>query len=79
MLLAELTNIAGHLGHHALVSQITSENAVSIRMCLRAGFCEAGVLKEVGRKFDRWLDVTLLELLLGTSEDIAAIAAAQRS
>ena len=51
-------------GHHAIVSQIVSENGPSLKMAERLGFSEVGTLHQIGRKFDRWLDVVLMELVL---------------
>jgi L-amino acid N-acyltransferase len=56
---------ARELGHHAIVSQIVHENGPSLSMARRLGFVEVGTLTEVGRKFDRWLDVVLMEIVLG--------------
>jgi L-amino acid N-acyltransferase YncA len=53
--------------HHAIVSQIVSENEPSLKMAARLGFAQVGRLREVGRKFDRWLDVVLMELVLRDS------------
>lgn len=55
---------AREANHHALVSQIVGENAASLAMTERAGFERVGVLREVGWKFDRWLDVVVMELVL---------------
>ena len=52
------------LGHHAIISQIVSENEPSLKMSERLGFENVGTLREVGRKFDRWLDLVLMELVL---------------
>ncbi|MDR3686692.1 MAG: GNAT family N-acetyltransferase [Coriobacteriia bacterium] len=52
------------LGHHAIVSQIVSENEPSLKMAARLGFENVGRLRQVGRKFDRWLDIILMELLV---------------
>ena len=51
-------------GHHALLGRISSDNTVSIRLHESLGFSVAGVLKEVGFKFGRWLDVSIMELLI---------------
>lgn len=61
-MLGALIEAAGSAGLHVLVSQIVSENEASIRMTSRAGFSEVGTLREVGRKFDRWLDVVIMQL-----------------
>jgi len=55
---------ARHIGHHVIVSQIVHENEASLKMAARAGFTHVGTLKEVGRKFDRWLDVVLMEYVI---------------
>jgi L-amino acid N-acyltransferase YncA len=52
-------------GHHAVISQIVHENAASLKMGERLGFERVGTLLQVGRKFDRWLDVVLMEYLVG--------------
>jgi phosphinothricin acetyltransferase len=54
---------ARRANHHAIVSQIVSENEPSLKMAVRLGFAEVGRLREVGRKFDRWLDVLLMEFV----------------
>ncbi|NBO15374.1 MAG: GNAT family N-acetyltransferase, partial [Betaproteobacteria bacterium] len=47
---------------HVLVGVIESGNRPSIRLHQQLGFMQAGTLREVGRKFDRWLDVDLYQL-----------------
>jgi L-amino acid N-acyltransferase len=61
-------------GHHAVISQIVSENEPSLKMGARLGFVEVGRLREVGRKFERWLDVVLMELLLDPAAPAAEAA-----
>lgn len=51
-------------GVHAVLARICTENEASIAMCRRLGFVEAGVLREVGVKFGRSLDIVCLEKLL---------------
>jgi phosphinothricin acetyltransferase len=60
---------ATELRHHAIISQIVHENDRSLSMARRLGFEHMGTLREVGRKFDRWLDVVLMELVLNTEAD----------
>ena len=60
------------LGHHAIISQIVHENEASLSMARRLGFERIGTLREVGRKFDRWLDVVLMELVLDAPTHSAA-------
>lgn len=42
-----------------------SENAASIGVHRSCGFEHAGVMKAVGRKFDRWVDVVIMQRPLG--------------
>ena len=46
---------------HAIVARITEENKVSIHLHESVGFEHVGVLKEVGYKFGKRLDVYLME------------------
>jgi phosphinothricin acetyltransferase len=61
---AALAKHARELGHHAIVSQIVHENEASLKMARRLGYEQVGRLREVGRKFDRWLDVVLMEYVI---------------
>jgi L-amino acid N-acyltransferase YncA len=63
-LLEALIDAGRELGHHVLLARISSDNIVSIRLHEALGFSVVGVLKEVGFKFGRWLDVSIMELLL---------------
>lgn len=64
LLLAELVTAARNAGHHAVIAQISSDNLPSLKMVERAGFERVGTLREVGYKFDSWIDLALLELIL---------------
>lgn len=57
-----LIELAWQQGVHVLVGVIESGNTASIGLHQRMGFTHAGTLREVGRKFDRWLDVDLYQL-----------------
>lgn len=52
------------LGIHVVLSRICTENAASMAMSERLGFTFVGTMHDVGRKFDRWLDVALYELVV---------------
>ncbi len=52
------------LGYHSLIARVTSESAESLHLNRSFGFKHVGVLKEIGRKFDRLLDVHILQLIL---------------
>jgi phosphinothricin acetyltransferase len=63
-LLSELVVCARELGKHALVGGIDATNEASLRLHERFGFERVGHLKQVGRKFERWLDLVFVERLL---------------
>jgi L-amino acid N-acyltransferase YncA len=61
-LLVELIDRARQDGHHVMLADIESGNAASIGLHESLGFVTAGRLREIGTKFDRWLDLTILQL-----------------
>ncbi|MCG7209057.1 GNAT family N-acetyltransferase [Streptomyces arenae] len=63
-LLAGLVVAAREAGHHVMIAGIEARNASSIRLHERFGFEHAGTVREVGTKFGRWLDLTLMRLPL---------------
>ena len=63
-LLADSVERAKALGHHVIVALIDREQFASVHIHARLGFEQAGHLKEVGFKFDRWLDVIYLQKIL---------------
>lgn len=50
--------------YHCIVSLVCSENVASLAVLEKFGFTNVGELQEVGRKFDRWLNVTIMQKLL---------------
>ncbi len=60
-LLAVLLEDAKRCGKHMMVAGIDAENTASIRLHASFGFEEAGCLRQVGRKFDRWLDLLFMQ------------------
>jgi phosphinothricin acetyltransferase len=63
-LLEALIDLARARGFHTLVGGVDSENAGSLAFHRALGFEEAGRLREVGRKFDRWLTLVFMQKLL---------------
>jgi phosphinothricin acetyltransferase len=64
-LLRELIAVCKRDGFKQILAVIgDSENTGSIRVHARCGFKDAGVFKNVGLKFDRWLDAVLMQLEL---------------
>lgn len=52
------------LGLHAIVAGADAEQTASLALHYHHGFREAGRCPQVGRKFDRWLDVVFMQLTL---------------
>ena len=48
-------------GKHVMIGGIDADNAVSLHLHESVGFVRAGHLKEVGRKFGRWLDLVFMQ------------------
>jgi phosphinothricin acetyltransferase len=64
ILLDALVETARAHGFHAMIARIVSDHEASIGLHAACGFEIIGHEREVGRKFARWLDVTLMERLL---------------
>ena len=64
-LISALFPLAAALGKHVMIGGIDADNDVSLRMHSRLGFERVAHLREVGRKFDRWLDLVLMQRFLG--------------
>ncbi|WP_431030550.1 GNAT family N-acetyltransferase [Lysinibacillus sp. LZ02] len=50
--------------YRTMIACIDADNEGSIRMHEKFGFTHGGVLKEVGYKFGKWLDLCLMQLKL---------------
>jgi L-amino acid N-acyltransferase YncA len=60
----ELSDALRTLGVHCVVGGIALPNAASIALHEKLGFRKIGQFVEIGRKFDRWVDVGYWELIL---------------
>ncbi len=67
-LLTALIADAGRRGFHVMIGGIEAGNTASVALHKWAGFEDAGVLREVGRKFDRWLDLLFMRKHLSDRE-----------
>ena len=63
-ILAHLLATAADGGFHAVMARITTLSVGSIGLHEALGFREVGIEREVGRKFGKWLDVCLMQVLL---------------
>ena len=63
-LLGELLSTARDSGFHCVMARIGGGNEASVALHRKHGFTLVGVEREVGRKFSRWQDVTLMQALL---------------
>ena len=63
-LLTELVDTATAHGFHACMARIVGGHEASIALHRSCGFEIVGTEREVGRKFNRWLDVVVMERML---------------
>jgi len=61
-ILRDLVDRARQLGHHVVIGGACTEHPASIALQKSVGFQEVGTFRDVGYKFDRWLDVTYLQM-----------------
>ena len=64
LLMPPLIDAAKELKLHAIVAGIEATNEASIALHEKFGFIEVAHFKEVGFKFDRWMDLKFLELIV---------------
>jgi phosphinothricin acetyltransferase len=64
LLLTELLDVAQRSGFHAVIARIEASGEASRVLHERCGFTLVGVEREIGRKFNRWLDVAVMQCVL---------------
>lgn len=64
LLMIDLLATAQSHGFHAMVARIADSQTASLRLHESMGFELVGVEREIGRKFGRWLDVSVMQVLL---------------
>jgi phosphinothricin acetyltransferase len=75
-LLTELENRAVQGNIHVMVAAISSANPTAQQFHAACGYTEVGRLPQVGRKWDQWLDLVLMQKILredGTAPPDSAV------
>ncbi|HEV8390198.1 MAG TPA: GNAT family N-acetyltransferase [Dongiaceae bacterium] len=67
LLLPALIRRATDRGLHTMIAGIDAANQASLRLHAKFGFQPVAQFREVGWKFERWLDLTFLQLMLERS------------
>lgn len=65
LLLPALIQRAAGRGLHTMIAGIDAANQASLRLHAKFGFERVAQFREVGWKFERWLDLAFLQLMLG--------------
>ena len=63
-LMSELLTTAASHGFHAIIARIADSQEASLELHRRLGFALVGVEREIGRKFGRWLDVSVMQVII---------------
>lgn len=63
-LLTRLVDIARSSGFHTVIARIEASGMTSRALHVKCGFELVGIERQVGRKFGRWLDIAVMQLLL---------------
>jgi phosphinothricin acetyltransferase len=64
LLLTRLLEVARASGFHTVIARIEASGAASRALHAKCGFELVGIERQVGRKFNRWLDVAVMQRLL---------------
>lgn len=65
-LLNELIIQAQGLGYKTIVATIATDNRSGLQLHAKAGFEAVGTIRNAANKFDRWMDITLVQRSLET-------------
>jgi len=66
LLIPPLIEASKLLGMHTIIAGVDATNQASLNLHKRFGFEEVAHFKQVGYKFNRWLDLKFLQLMLTT-------------
>lgn len=60
-LLSAIEVHAQERGAHSMIAGVSGENEAGVSYHMAMGYCEVARIPEVGRKFERWFDLVLLQ------------------
>ncbi|HKW72140.1 MAG TPA: GNAT family N-acetyltransferase [Candidatus Dormibacteraeota bacterium] len=60
-LLTELTQEARGLGYRTIVASVAKDNKAGLALFTKQGFEVVGTIRNAAHKFDRWMDITLVQ------------------
>jgi phosphinothricin acetyltransferase len=60
-LLKALTTEARGLGYLTIVASVATDNRAGLALFTKQGFGEVGTIRNAAHKFDRWMDITLVQ------------------
>jgi phosphinothricin acetyltransferase len=60
-LIERLAEEARGLGYRTMVAQVAADNEAGMRLHKAAGFRQVGTIHQAAHKFNRWMDITLME------------------
>jgi len=63
-MMSHLIGVARESGFHSVIARIEASSEASRALHAASGFELVGIERQVGRKFNRWLDVAVMQLLL---------------
>ena len=63
-LLKVLTQEAVDLGYRTIVASVATDNRAGLALFTAAGFEVVGTIRNAAHKFDRWMDITLVQRAL---------------
>jgi phosphinothricin acetyltransferase len=60
-LLTELITQAKGLGYRTIVATVATDNRSGLQLHAKLGFETVGTIRNAANKFDRWMDITLVQ------------------
>jgi len=64
VILSDLIARAHVIGHRTIIAVIDASQEGSVALHAKHGFVKAARLEQVGYKFERWLDLTIMQLMV---------------